>query len=399
MRYSDKMISIQQAISIVKENTNPLNTSEKKHINNCIGFTLAEDVFSSINMPPFRQSAMDGYAVKMHESNTYKIIGEVKAGDGHQPTLHSGEAVRIFTGAPVPDTANAIIIQEHVTVEKQILRANKPIALNANIRPLGEQTKKGDIALQKGIKLTPAGIGFLTSLGITEVMINKPLSIALVVTGNELAKAGESLQYGQIYESNAIMLSSALRSLGYMNVEITTVGDDYQSTYNVLKNVISNNDMVLVSGGISVGDYDFVGKALLDIGVEQLFYKVKQKPGKPLFFGKKGNTFVFALPGNPASALSCFYVYVNTALQRLSGNKHFELLKTTAKSTSSFNKKGDRAQFLKAIYNNDTVEILEGQNSSMIHTFALANALVYVPENLHEINIDDTVDVILLPIN
>ena len=150
---------------------------------------------------------------------------------------------------------------------------------------------------------------------------------------------------------------------------------------------------------ISVGDYDFVGKALLDIGVEQLFYKVKQKPGKPLFFGKKGNTFVFALPGNPASALSCFYVYVNTALQRLSGNKHFELLKTTAKSTSSFNKKGDRAQFLKAIYNNDTVEILEGQNSSMIHTFALANALVSVPENLHEINIDDTVDVILLPIN
>jgi len=399
MRYSDKMISIQQAISIVKKSTNPLNTSEKKHINNCLGFTLAEGVFSSINMPPFRQSAMDGFAVKIHESNTYKIIDEVKAGDGHQPTLHSGEAVRIFTGAPVPDTANAIIIQEHVTVEKQILTANKPIALNANIRPLGEQTKKGNIALKKGTKLTPAGIGFLTSLGITEVVINKPLSISLVVTGNELAKAGEPLQYGQIYESNAIMLSSALRGLGYMNVEITTVGDDYQSTYNVLKNVISNNDMVLVSGGISVGDYDFVGKALLDIGVEQLFYKVKQKPGKPLFFGKKENAFVFALPGNPASALSCFYVYVNTALQRLSGNKHFELLKTTAKSKSSFNKKGDRSQFLKAIYNNNTVEILEGQNSSMIHTFAIANALVYVPENLHKINIDDTVDVILLPIN
>jgi len=399
MRYSEQMISIEQAIAIVKENTNPLNIKEISPLNDCLGLTLAKDVISSINMPPFRQSAMDGYAVNMHDSNKYKIINEVKAGDGHQPVLLSGEAVRIFTGAPVPDTANTIIIQEHVSVDNNILIANKPININSNIRPLGEQTKKGDVALHKGIKLTPAGVGFLTSLGITEVMINKPPSIALVVTGNELAKAGESLQYGQIYESNAIMLSSALRNLGYMNVEITTVGDDYQSTYNVLQNAISNNDMVLVSGGISVGDYDFVGKALLDIGVEQLFYKVKQKPGKPLFFGKKDNTYVFALPGNPASALSCFYVYVNTALQRLSGNEDFELLKTTAKSTSSFNKKGDRAQFLKAIYNNNKVKILEGQNSSMIHTFALANALVYVPENLNEIAINDTVNVILLPIN
>ncbi len=393
------MISIEQAISIVKKSTKPLDKSECISLKNGLGLTLAKDVVSPINMPPFRQSAMDGYAVNMHNSNQYSIIDEVKAGDAHQPTLQTGEAVRIFTGAPVPDTANAIIIQEHVSVNANFLTANKPIELNANIRSLGEQTKKGDIALKKGTKLTPAGIGFLTSLGITEVVVNKPLSIALIVTGNELATAGDSLQYGQIYESNAIMLSSALNDLGYMNVGITNVKDDYQSTYNVLQDAILNNDMVLVSGGISVGDYDFVGKALLEMCVEQLFYKVKQKPGKPLFFGKKDHTFVFALPGNPASALSCFYVYVNTALKRMSGNEHFELLKTTAKSLSNFVKKGDRAQFLKAIYNNDKVEILEGQNSSMIHTFALANALVYVPENLHEITVNDTVEVLLLPIN
>ena len=393
------MISIEQAISIVKKSARPLDKSECKSLKNGLGLTLVKDVVSPINMPPFRQSAMDGYAVNMHHSNQYTIIDEVKAGDAHQPILYSGEAVRIFTGAPVPDTANTIVIQEHVSVDNKALTANKPIALNANIRPLGEQTKKGDVALKKGTKLTPAGIGFLTSLGITEVMVNKPLTIALVVTGNELAKAGKPLKFGQIYESNAIMLSSALNNLGYMNVEITNVPDDYKSTYHVLQEAISNNDMVLVSGGISVGDYDFVGKALLEMGVEQLFYKVKQKPGKPLFFGKKDHTFVFALPGNPASALSCFYVYVNTALQRLSGNEHFELLKTTAKSLSNFVKKGDRAQFLKAIYNNNKVEILEGQNSSMIHTFALANALIYVPENVHEITVNDTVEVLLLPIN
>tara|TARA_R110002073_G_scaffold56835_7_gene144438 strand:+ start:16353 stop:17534 length:1182 start_codon:yes stop_codon:yes gene_type:complete len=393
------MISIEQAISIVKKSARPLDKSECKSLKNGLGLTLVKDILSPINMPPFRQSAMDGYAVNMHHSIQYTIIDEVKAGDAHQPILKPGEAVRIFTGAPVPDTANAIIIQEHVSVDNKVLTANKPIALNANIRALGEQTKKGDVALIKGTKLTPAGIGFLTSLGITEVMVNKPLSIALIVTGNELATAGNPLQYGQIYESNAIMLSSALNNLGYMNVEITNVPDDYKRTYQVLQDAILNNDMVLVSGGISVGDYDFVGKALLEMGVEQLFYKVKQKPGKPLFFGKKDYTFVFALPGNPASALSCFYVYVNTALQIMSGNEHFELLKTTAKSLSNFVKKGDRAQFLKAIYNNNKVEILEGQNSSMIHTFALANALIYVPENVNEITVNDTVEVLLLPLN
>ena len=142
-----------------------------------------------------------------------------------------------------------------------------------------------------------------------------------------------------------------------------------------------------------------VGKALVENGVQQLFYKVKQKPGKPLFFGKKEETYVFALPGNPASALSCFYIYANTALQRLSGNLKFKLEKTTARSISNFQKKGDRAQFLKAIYSNDKVQILEGQNSSMIHTFAMANALVYVSEITSEIKVDDTVNVILLPIN
>lgn len=393
------MISIEQALTIVKQNTQPTQNIVIKNITECLGYVLAEDVISSINMPPFRQSAMDGYALNLHEDSTYQVIAEVKAGDDHQPQLNKGEGVRIFTGAPVPDSANAIIIQEHVSIDNGLLKANKPVSLNDNIRPLGEQTQKGDIALKKGTKLSPAGIGFLASLGISSISVYESIAIAIVVTGNELAQVGEPLKYGQIYESNAIMLASALHNLGYMNVNITSVEDDYENTFNMLKKVITDHDMILVSGGISVGDYDFVGKALLNIGVKQLFYKVKQKPGKPLFFGKKDDSYVFALPGNPASALSCFYVYVQTALQQLSGNLGFELPKTKAKSVSNFIKRGDRGQFLKAIYSNGTVEILEGQNSSMIHTFALANALVHISETNSEIKINDLVDVILLPIN
>jgi molybdopterin molybdotransferase len=167
----------------------------------------------------------------------------------------------------------------------------------------------------------------------------------------------------------------------------------------LLDEVISTSDVVLVSGGISVGDYDFVGKALEELGVTEFFYKVNQKPGKPLFFGKKEDKIIFALPGNPAASLSCFYVYVISALERLSGNVNFSFNRTQAFSTSNYIKKGNRGQFLKAIYKNGRVEILEGQNSSMLHTFALANALVYLPESAKSITKNDQVEVILLPIN
>ena len=205
-------------------------------------------------------------------------------------------------------------------------------------------------------------------------------SVAVIVTGNELIEAGNVLKYGLIYESNGVMLTAALTELGYQKVTNYKVEDTYQATFNMLQKVIGSHDVILVTGGISVGDYDFVGLALRDLGVDELFYKVNQKPGKPLFFGKKENKIVFALPGNPAAALTCFYIYVQLALQKISGNLDFSVTVTKAKSKSEFTKKGVRAQFLKAIYKAGSVEILEGQNSSMLHTFASGNALVYLSE-------------------
>ena len=393
------MISIEQAIEIVQNNIVSSSTFKKVKVTEAIGFILSQDVFSPINMPPFRQSAMDGYAVNLHDDNIYTITDEVKAGDNNHPVLKKGEAIRIFTGAPVPDTANAVIMQEKTTVIDTTLTINYSPLLNENIRPLGEQVAKDDIALKKGTLLTSAAIAFIASLGITEVVVYKKPSVAIVVTGNELAEAGKPLIYGQIYESNAIMLTTTLKDLGYQNTTTYKVGDNYTETVNILNEAIANHDVVLVSGGISVGDYDFVGKALQELNVEQLFYKVKQKPGKPLFFGKKETKIVFALPGNPAAALSCFYLYVYPALQKISGQKDFSLTKTQAISQSHFVRKGNRPQFLKAKYNNGKVDILDGQNSSMLHTFAIANALVFVPETIEEININDNVEVIILPIN
>jgi len=393
------MISVNQAIAIVQNSVDPTSHIESINISKVHRYVLRNDIVSEINMPPFRQSAMDGYALCLHEDFTYKLVGEVKAGDPINPVLKKGESVRIFTGAPVPDTANAVIMQERVSIDIDHITIDSAVGINDNIRPAGEQVKKGQTALKKGTLLTPAAIAFATSLGVTEVSVYKRPSIAILVTGNELVEAGNSLEYGQIYESNAVMLTSALIGLGFNKITNYKVADNYKETLNLLGEVIENHDVILVSGGISVGDYDFVGKALRELGVNELFYKVKQKPGKPLFFGKKEKKVIFALPGNPGAALTCFYIYVQLALQKLSGNESYAVTRLKAKSKSKFTKKGDRAQFLKASYQLNGVEILDGQNSSMLHTFATGNALVYVSEECNSIQINDEVEVILLPIS
>ena len=391
------MITVEEAFKLVKNNITPNEKTILIELNNSLGYVLALDVFSPINMPPFRQSAMDGYALNLHNKSNYKIIDEIKAGDEHQPILNKGEAVRIFTGSAVPKTANTVIMQEKVTVKGILLSINNTVSKNKNIRPLGEQVKEGALALKKGTKLTSAAIGFLLALGIYEVSVYDKPKIGIVTTGNELVEAGQKLTYGKIYESNSGMLQNGLKALGFSKVTVNKIKDDYQTTLKSLEKIISKNDMVLISGGISVGDYDFVGKALLEIGTKQIFYKVKQKPGKPLFFGKLNSKPVFALPGNPASALSNFYIYVHPALERLSGNINFSINKGIAILDSDFIKKGDRVQFLKAHHENGKVTILEGQSSAMLHTFATANVLVYKPCNINDYVKGDTVQIIHLP--
>ena len=293
------MITIEKALELVEQNVPEVFPIKMKLVDT-LDLVLAEDVYSPISMPPFRQSAMDGYAVHFSGETSYNIVGEVKAGDSHNPILEKGQGVRIFTGAAVPDTADTVIIQEHVTFENKKITIHKDVEPLQNIRPLGEQIEEGSLALKKGSKLTPATIGFLAGLGITEVLVYPKPSIAIVTTGNELIAPGEPLTYGKIYESNGIMLYNALLKSGYNEVEIFKVKDDYQNTRDLLNDIISGYDIILITGGISVGDYDFVGKALRELEVQEIFYKVKQKPGKPLFFGRKDSKTIFALPGNPA---------------------------------------------------------------------------------------------------
>lgn len=377
------MISVSEALNIV-EQTAQLAASITLNLAEVHGHVLSSDVYSPINFPPFNQSAMDGYAIAENESSTYQQKGIIQAGqDASMITIANGETYRIFTGGMVPNNAWAVVRQEDALVSGNDITFNGFPKELANIRFEAESVKKGELILPKGTLLTPAAVGLLVSLGIQEVSVYAKPCCAIISTGDELVPLGSSLTKGKIYESNAPMLASALKSVGFDDIALFHVKDDSQSTYNLLKEAIEHFDYILISGGVSVGDYDFVAQSLVKIGVQQHFHKVKQKPGKPLFYGTYQNKKIFGLPGNPAAALTLFYIYVLPSIHYSIG-KSFKGLRTIQlESVSQLLKPENRAQFLKAIADESkgTVEILEGQSSAMLQTFALANAIVYLDEN------------------
>ena len=375
------MIQVDEALSIIAENSTKMPI-QKIQVHKALGYILAETVYSPIAMPPFRQSAMDGYAFIHSERHQYDVVDISQAGDHSNIKLNENEAVRIFTGAFVPHNADTVVMQEHVMAnEKSILITRMP-AQFANVRNKGEQIGPEDVAFEANTLITPAAIGFLACLGITEIEVFKKPKVAILVTGNELVKPGKKLPKGKIFESNSVMLQAALETIGIKKTKVHKVKDNLKATKKALKEILKENDIVLISGGISVGDYDFVKEALLENGVEELFYKINQKPGKPMFFGAKNETLVFALPGNPASSLTNFYVYVYPAIKNRMGFSDTHLPKLVRKLNSGFTNTSGKTLFLKALYDETHVTILDSQSSAMLNTFAIANCLLIVPHDV-----------------
>ncbi|MCD0471609.1 gephyrin-like molybdotransferase Glp [Flavobacterium sp. JAS] len=390
------MIQVSEALKIVAENSSNMPV-QKILVRKALGFVLAETLYSPIDMPPFRQSAMDGYAFIHSERHQYDIVGISQAGDHSNVNLNPNEAVRIFTGAFVPHNADTVVMQEHVMAnDKSILITNMPKQFT-NVRNKGEQIGKEDVVFEANTLITPAAIGFLACLGITEIEVYKKPKVAILVTGNELVKPGKKLGKGKIYESNSLMLEAALQTIGIKKIKVNKVKDSLKATKKALKSILKKYDIVLISGGISVGDYDFVKEALLENGVEELFYKINQKPGKPMFFGSKKDTLVFALPGNPASSLTNFYVYVYPAIKNRMGFSDTHLPKLVRKINSGFTNTTGKTLFLKAIYDETHVTVLDGQSSAMLNTFAMANSLLIVPNDTETIKKGQLVT--LLPID
>jgi molybdopterin molybdotransferase len=393
------MISVQEAKKIISKNLSSLE-SVTLSLQDSAGLILAEDVYASMDIPAFPQSSIDGYAFSFEGWKKYKrlkIAGEVAAGSNETFTLTPANAVRIFTGAAVPAGADTVIMQEKTQVENGELKIeDETIQQGNSVRLRGSEIKAGELALQKGAILSPAAIGFLAGIGITEIKVYPNPSITIIITGNELQKPGEPLQHGQVYESNSFALKAVLRQLHINDIKILYAIDRPEIVTGTLKKALEQADVVLLTGGISVGDYDFVLQSATECGVEKLFHKIKQRPGKPLYFGKKENKLVFGLPGNPSSVLTCFYQYVIPALEKLSKRK-MGLQTLQVPLERSFKKAAGLTHFLKGFYNGKTAVPLDAQESFRLSSFAKANCLVQVDEDTTTLNEGELVDVYLLP--
>ncbi len=396
----DMMISVADAKKIIEENS---FTAARVllPLDQAGGLVLAEDFFSGIDVPAFPQSSMDGYAFSYGAWGRGKLLhvsGEMAAGSDRVNKILPGEAVRIFTGAAVPQGADTVLMQEKSKLENgELVVEDDNLNAGDNVRLQGAEIKKGSLALSKGTLLTPAAIGYLAGMGPGQVPVYPRPAISIIVTGNELQVPGQPLQYGQVYEANSFSLSAALQQYGFGEPKKYYCGDNPAMLASLLEETLDHSDLVLLTGGVSVGDYDFTLKAAAQSGVEKLLHKIKQKPGKPIFFGKKGHKLVFGLPGNPASVLTCFYLYVIPVIEKYMGKK--SLLKTiTAASGSLVTKPAGITWFMKGYFEGGIVKALDAQESYRLSSFARANCLIQLGEDQTNCSPGDRVDIHLLPV-
>lgn len=394
------MIHVEEARKRIKETIFESTNFEWIEVSQSNNFTLATTIFSPIDLPSFKQSNVDGYAVCFAEdrANLWKVTDEIKAGDNSSLELKPGQACRIFTGAKVPKNADAVIMQEDIEVlQNNLISTTKQIFLNQQIRDKASQINAGSLALEKGHILNPATISFLNMLGFKDVKVFKKPKIKLIVTGNELQMPGTKLEDGNIFESNANALLSALDAMKIKNVALQFAKDEKKILQEIVANCLVETDFLILSGGISVGDYDFVKEVLDELEFECIFHKIAQKPGKPLYFGRKDTIYAFALPGNPASALTCFYEYIYPAINQFLGQKNLELNLIKLPLASDIKKKTGLAHFLKADFDSNEVRSLEGQESFIMKSFAEANCLIYLPQETENLTKGDLVEIHILP--
>ena len=394
-----ELIPVAEAKKLIEEHIKA-STPTRVHLHDAQGLILAEDLFSLTDLPPFKQSSMDGYALNFEEWQKYQELrmdGESQAGLADLKPLSPQSARRIFTGAAVPPGADTVVMQEKTYVNNgQLTITDSLLVKGQNVRLQGSEAKVNELALEKNSFLSPAAIGFIAGLGINQILAYPQPSVSIILTGNELQEPGKPLQLGQVYDANSFALKAALKQMGISKINILTAEDNLEILSSTLKSALNQSDLVLLTGGVSVGDYDFVVQACKENEVEQIFHKIKQKPGKPLLFGKKDEKYIFGLPGNPASVLTCFYEYVYPAIG-IFNNSRKDLTKTQAPLSTTQKKASGLTQFLKGYYDGKMVHDLKAQESFRLSSFAKANCLIKLDEDITEFTEYQLVEIHHLP--
>jgi len=389
------MITVSEARKLISDHSRG-NREEVLPLIDALDRALSADIVSPVDTPPFHQSAVDGYAFSYSDWDKkvgVEIAGEVQAGTVYNGHIGS-KGVRIFTGAPLPSGLDTVVMQEKVELTGGLIMIRDEMILaGSNVRLQGSQTKAGDIVLKKGHRMTPASISFLASLGIIQVTVYALPRIRIIVTGKELVQPGGHLGGGQIFESNSFALRSALQAMDITPVSVEIVADDEDAIVHAIQTAL-DADLLILTGGASVGEYDLVPSSLERCGVKKVFHKVKQKPGKPFYFGTFDNVLVFGLPGNPAAVLSCFYEYITPAIGKFTGRQYQKRLKMIL--AHDFQRKPGLTQFMKGKTKGNTVFILDHQESYLMNSFSHADALVELEEDRDVITKGELVDVLMI---
>ena len=340
----------------------------------------AEDYFARLPLPMFDNSAMDGYAVIASDCKKgarLRVISEQPAGVDRKLRVSNGKTVRIFTGAPMPAGADAVVMQEDVTREGDEIVIKVDVEVDEFVRKRGCDLGEGQKILGKGDRIVAAKLALLVSQGFAQVSVSDEVRAAIISTGDELAKPGEKIQPGQIYDSNSVLLQSLLKRSGAVAASAENCNDDSDLLRAAMQRA-AENEILIVSGGVSVGEHDLVQKTLRDLGATIDIWRVAIKPGKPFLFGQLGRCFVFGLPGNPVSAFVTFLQFVRPAILKMMGATDVDLPKVPAKLTVDLTNDGDRAHYLRGKLENGNFAPIGRQESHALFGLSQSNALLRV---------------------
>lgn len=396
------LLSVAQALEYIRSSLVAVQGFEQLALRDALGRVLAADVQSPLDVPPHANSAMDGYALRAadlpHDGEApLQLIGTALAGHPYSGTVGNGQCVRIMTGAKLPAGADTIVMQEDVRREGETIFVGGGHAPGSHVRQPGEDIGTGQTVLNAGRQLIPADLGLLASLGIAEVRVKRRLRVAFFSTGDELRSLGEALEEGQIYDSNRYTLYGMLSRLGVEIIDMGVVRDRREDIADAFRQGAAVADVLLTSGGVSVGDADYVKETLEALGKVN-FWKISMKPGKPLAFGLLGNTVFFGLPGNPVSSMATFYQIVQPALYQLMGQAERMPLKLHVPCVTPLKKSPGRADYQRGILEYDTngqlaVRSTGPQGSHVLSSMSRANCFIILPAESGDVEAGNLVEV------
>lgn len=384
------LISIDDALALIQSTPSAL-TVEQLPLTECLNRYLAQDVYSGVDLPTFSQSAVDGYAICSSSENlqdsVFEVIGEIKAGSELDHQLLQGQAIRIFTGGKIPTGTTHVARQEIVKIESNNkIRLVEHIQQQADIRFAGEEIQLGQKIAECGQKINIGALAALSMIGVRSIAVYQLPKVAVLVTGDEVAETPEDLKAGKVFDANGPLLKAWFEDCG-IEVNILHIADESQRVTQCFNQLKQQYDVIITTGGVSVGDYDFVRPCSFDAGFEQIFWKVKQKPGKPLFFAQyiedEHRCFLLGLPGNPAAVYVCMQIYGKVLLDALQNQDQSA---NWFSGTLTHELKSDaRERFLRmqAYYEHGQLKLksLAKQQSHMLSNLMQANCLVRVPAN------------------